>query len=372
MSKHLEYLGDNVTYNDLKKRQKNPNGLEMDVIAGSVYMSIRKTVKDQFQLVYIDLLERISEDYQIDLDELKETYPLDIKVMRKKNVDVAHRCTSQNKKSGLPCQNSRKQGYNYCGVHLRSKDTPADERRSNNNNSTEQDEPLVTVVRRRRADDINEDNYNDNDSNYNDNNYNDDNYNDDNYNDDNDNNDKNNSNDNNDKNNSNDNNDNNDNNNSKDNSKDNSDEKNVKSGLKFKKRIKESSDTGLYRPREETEAEKEIRRKIEEERRQDIAGGGTYKLKEEPSTRKSSTQSSGKPTPSQSKASSRNKTRVTKTGEVVESQNAVDVTQEEIDGEEYIICGNDIYKHPGDFEDMGIDDLKKVGRKISENTYEWY
>ncbi|MEX0598387.1 MAG: hypothetical protein WD512_18005, partial [Candidatus Paceibacterota bacterium] len=271
MSKHVEYLGDNVSYNDLKKRQKNPNTLEMDVIAGSVYMSIRKTVKDQFQLVYIDLLERISDDYQIDLDELKETYPLDIKVMRKKNVDAAHRCISQNKKSGLPCQNSRKQGYNYCGVHLRSKDTPTDERR------TQQDEPQVTIVRRRRTDDNNNDNNHRDNNDYDNNDYDNNDY---------DNNDYDN-NDNDNDNNNNNNNDTNDDNESNNQDNGNMENNKKRSGLKFKKRVKESDDSGLYRPREETEMEKNIRRKIDEERRNDIASGGTYKLKEESSSARS-------------------------------------------------------------------------------------
>jgi hypothetical protein len=370
MSKHVEYLGDNVTYNDLKKRQKNPNSLEMDVIAGSVYMSVRKAVKEQFKLVYTDLLERISDDYQIDLDELKETYPLDIKVMRKKNVDAAHRCISQNKKSGLPCQNSRKQGYNYCGVHLRSKDTPTDQRR--NNTTAEQDEPQVTIVRRRRT----EDNYDDNNNlNYDDNNnLNYDDNNNQNYDDNNDSNyDDNNGDNNNEYNNK-------DNDNDNDNNDDNNKSNKKKSGLKFKKRVKESSDTGLYRPREETEAEKEIRRKMDEERRLDIANGGTYKLREESSSTKLATQSQSAPqsrksgqSASQSRATkSSPSTRITETGEEVDKNDAVDVTQETINGKDYIVCGVDIYEHPGDFEDMGIDDFKKVGKKLTENTYQWY
>ncbi|MEX0595722.1 MAG: hypothetical protein WD512_04410, partial [Candidatus Paceibacterota bacterium] len=60
------------------------------------------------------------------------------------------------------------------------------------------------------------------------------------------------------------------------------------------------------------------------------------------------------------------------TGEEVDKDNAVDVIQETINGKDYIVCGNDIYQHPGDFEDMGIEDLKKVGIKLTEDTYQWY
>jgi hypothetical protein len=65
-------------------------------------------------------------------------------------------------------------------------------------------------------------------------------------------------------------------------------------------------------------------------------------------------------------------TRIAHNGEEVEYNNSVDVTQEEINGIDYIICDSFIYEYPEDLEDMGIEDLIKVGKKLTEDTYEWY
>jgi hypothetical protein len=65
-------------------------------------------------------------------------------------------------------------------------------------------------------------------------------------------------------------------------------------------------------------------------------------------------------------------TRITHNGEEVQINDSVDVTQEEINGIDYIVCDSFIYEYPEDLEDMGIEDLIKVGRKLTEDTYEWY
>jgi hypothetical protein len=66
------------------------------------------------------------------------------------------------------------------------------------------------------------------------------------------------------------------------------------------------------------------------------------------------------------------KTRKTLNVGHVDYEDTADVTQEEIDGKEYIIYGNDIYECPVDFGDMGIEDLNKVGVKLDENNYKWF
>jgi hypothetical protein len=298
MAKNLDYLGDTITYDDLKKRQKNPNTLEMDVIAGSMYIAIRKTVKEQFRMVYTDLLTRIADDYQIDLDELKENYPLDIKVFRKKNVEPAQRCQANNKKTSTPCQNARKQGHNYCGIHLRSKDAPSDT--SSHDDATPEVESSDQVT-------------------------------------------------------------------------------SIASGIKFKKRVVPSTPT--YNLREETDEEKEIRRLQEEERKRDIQQGGTYKFKEDPNS-KTTTNSKTANTKTTNNAntnntntnSSTNTSKTTKThnDEEVDEADSVDVLMETIEGVEYLTCGDRIYEHPGDLEDMGIDDLTEVGQKLEDGTVKWY
>tara|TARA_R100001163_G_C5067108_1_gene206008 strand:- start:934 stop:1947 length:1014 start_codon:yes stop_codon:yes gene_type:complete len=123
MANNLDQMSDDISYDDMKRTQTNPNNLELNVIAGSFYLSMRKMVKEHFNKVYNDLLERISDDYGIDLEELKSTYPLDIKVHKKRPRDPATACLAS-KKDGTQCCNSRKDGHDYCGVHLRSSNAP--------------------------------------------------------------------------------------------------------------------------------------------------------------------------------------------------------------------------------------------------------
>lgn len=322
MAKNLDYLGDSVTYADLKKRQKNPNALEMEVIAGGMYIAVRKMIKEQFRLVYLDLLERISDDYQIDLDELKEHYPLDIKMIRKKNVDPSVRCLASNKKTSTPCQNARKQGFNYCGIHLRS--TKGAEENVDQYQDQDQDqdlmddEPVVTIIK--KNDNINRDNKNE---------------------------------------------------------------------IKFKKRPPKAtinnteSSEPLYVLREESEEEKELRRKQKEEYDRDVRNGGTYKIRDDPDAvatttrrtrvdRADTTTKSANPTKSDSAATTTTRTRRTHNNEIVPETDAVDIELEKIEGVEYIVYGDRIFEHPGDLEDMGIDDLTEMGKKLPDGTYKWY
>ena len=314
MAKNLDYLGDSVTYADLKKRQKNPNALEMEVIAGGMYIAVRKMIKEQFRLVYLDLLERISDDYQIDLDELKEHYPLDIKMIRKKNVDPSVRCLASNKKTSTPCQNARKQGFNYCGIHLRST-KGAEENVEQQDQDLMDDEPIVTIIKNNKDDNKNE--------------------------------------------------------------------------IRFKKRPPKAtgnseSSEPLYVPREESEEEKELRRKQKEEYDRDVRNGGTYKLRDDPdaptttTTRRTrvdkadTTTKSANPTKSDSATTTTTRTRRTHNNEIVPETDAVDIELEKIDGVEYIVYGDRIFEHPGDLEDMGIDDLTEMGKKLPDGKYKWY
>ena len=66
------------------------------------------------------------------------------------------------------------------------------------------------------------------------------------------------------------------------------------------------------------------------------------------------------------------KTRRTHNNEIVPETDAVDIELEKIEGVEYIVYGDRIFEHPGDLEDMGIDDLTEMGRKLPDGKYKWY
>jgi len=118
-------IGSDTGYADMKAAQEDPNKIEVDLVTGCFYNNMKKLVKSTFHEFYLDILTRISTDYQIDLEELKENYPMEIKVYKKKPKDPAMCCLATIKKTGLQCGNSKKEGHNYCGVHLRSKDAPS-------------------------------------------------------------------------------------------------------------------------------------------------------------------------------------------------------------------------------------------------------
>lgn len=66
------------------------------------------------------------------------------------------------------------------------------------------------------------------------------------------------------------------------------------------------------------------------------------------------------------------KTRRTHNNEIVPETDAVDIELEKIEGVEYIVYGDRIFEHPGDLEDMGIDDLTEMGKKLPDGKYKWY
>ena len=127
----IDKLSDDTTYEQLLAGQENPNALDIDIISSSFYLFARKICKEHFHNVYNNLLTKISNDYDIELDELKENYPFEIKVYKKKPKDPSLQCKAP-KKDGTICTNTRKEGHDYCGVHLKSKNAPYSERGKSN------------------------------------------------------------------------------------------------------------------------------------------------------------------------------------------------------------------------------------------------
>lgn len=99
-------------------RERDQNRYSCNIVAGYIYNKASKVFKDSFTEIYEDLLNRISEDYKIPLDELKKRYPMKVNITRKKKVDPAEACIAFTKK-GHQCTFPRKDGYDYCGVHLK-------------------------------------------------------------------------------------------------------------------------------------------------------------------------------------------------------------------------------------------------------------
>lgn len=96
--------------------------LKVDIIAGYIFNKIKKTFETSFGEVYQNLLLKISDDYGHDLDELREKYPFEVTVHKRKPKDPTLACLAS-KKNGDPCAFARKDGYDFCGVHLKSHQT---------------------------------------------------------------------------------------------------------------------------------------------------------------------------------------------------------------------------------------------------------
>jgi len=99
---------------------QDDNKISADLVANFFLFQGRKMMKEVFTEVYDDLLSKIEKDYGIPLNELREKYPIDVKVHRRKPRDPLNACTALTKK-GTECINNRKEPHDVCGIHLISK-----------------------------------------------------------------------------------------------------------------------------------------------------------------------------------------------------------------------------------------------------------
>ena len=93
---------------------------QMDIVVGGMMRQIKKTYKDEFNKVFDGLLEDISVDFDIPLDELNQKYEMKYKFHPRKPRDPAMACKDFTK-NGNPCARSKRPGHDYCGIHLRTR-----------------------------------------------------------------------------------------------------------------------------------------------------------------------------------------------------------------------------------------------------------
>lgn len=113
-----EPIEDDEASNFSEYNSEENNKISASLVGNFFYLQGRKMMREAFVEVYDDLLSKIERDYAIPMSELKEKYPLDVKVHRKKPRDPEYACTAFTKK-GDACTNNRKPGFDFCGVHLK-------------------------------------------------------------------------------------------------------------------------------------------------------------------------------------------------------------------------------------------------------------
>jgi hypothetical protein len=96
------------------------NEHQMDIVLRGMITQIKKTYRKEFSKVFDDLLANISIDFDIPLQELTERYTPTYKFHIKKPRDPTTACLDTTK-AGDPCTKTRKDGFDYCGIHLRTR-----------------------------------------------------------------------------------------------------------------------------------------------------------------------------------------------------------------------------------------------------------
>jgi len=116
---------------------------QMDIVLRGMITQIKKAYKKEFSKVFHELLTNISIDFDISLDELTNRYNPTYQFHLKKPRDPATACLDTTK-SGDPCTKTRKEGFNYCGIHLRTRkidpNDPNAINYSNHNSVTDDDQ----------------------------------------------------------------------------------------------------------------------------------------------------------------------------------------------------------------------------------------
>lgn len=111
---------ENVAFAELRASENNK--MSINVVAGYIYTKAKKVFQESFTEIYEDLLSRIAYDYKINLNELRERYPLEVNVSKRKPIDPANCCLAQKTKGGQ-CTFPRKPGRDYCGIHQKKLDS---------------------------------------------------------------------------------------------------------------------------------------------------------------------------------------------------------------------------------------------------------
>ena len=125
---------------------------QMDIVVGGMMRQIKKTYKEEFNKVFDGLLEDISVDFDIPLDELIQKYDMKYKFHPRKPRDPTMACKDFTK-NGHPCARSKRPGHDYCGIHLRTRgidpnSVSATEPTQENEPEPEQSQPYVSKARR--------------------------------------------------------------------------------------------------------------------------------------------------------------------------------------------------------------------------------
>lgn len=105
-----------ISFSDLRAEENNK--ISTNIVAGYIYTKAKKVFQESFTEIYEDLLSRIAHDYKLELQELREKYPLEVSVTKRKPRDPENSCIAE-KKTGGQCTMNKKAGYDYCGIHLK-------------------------------------------------------------------------------------------------------------------------------------------------------------------------------------------------------------------------------------------------------------
>lgn len=98
---------------------ENEGVIKCNLIGGSIYNKICRDFRNSYVEIHDHLLRRIANDYnQLDYNELRDRYPLEVTVSKRKPRDPTKCCTAFTKK-GDPCSFPRRDGSDYCGIHIK-------------------------------------------------------------------------------------------------------------------------------------------------------------------------------------------------------------------------------------------------------------
>lgn len=93
--------------------------VKMEVVTGFINSKVNRILKTGFHDIYTELLNRIAEDYDLDPEELHERYVFEVTTVKRRTLKPEEVCQAT-KKDGSQCTLGKKQGYLYCGVHVKT------------------------------------------------------------------------------------------------------------------------------------------------------------------------------------------------------------------------------------------------------------